>query len=134
MRTLSLTAALAGSLLLLAPAAMAQQQDQGGWRGTIDQLNRTVNPDTQRDDRRAREVDRNRDGRIDERTDGRDRRMEGSSGSSSGRNDRASSELRRYSDEDIRDRFSRLGDEQRQLQRERRALEDEMERRGMRRQ
>ncbi len=126
MRTLSLAAAVAGSLLLLAPAAMAQQQDQG-WRGTLDQLNRTVNPDSQqRDDSRDR-------GSYDDQYDRRDRRMEGSSGSSSGRSDRASSELRRYSDEDIRDRWSRLSDEQRQLQRDRRALEEEMDRRGMRR-
>lgn len=123
MRTLSLAAAVAGSLFLLTPAAMAQQQDQGGWRGTLDQLNRAVNPDTQRDERR------DGNGQYDERYDSRDRRSEGSSG----RSDRASSELRRYSDEDIRDRWSRLSDEQRQLQRERRALEDEMERRGMRR-
>ncbi len=126
MRTLSLAAAVAGSLLLLAPAAMAQQQDQG-WRGTLDQLNRTVNPDTQR-----RDDSRDRDS-YDDQYDRRDRRMEGSSGSSSGRSDRASSELRRYSDEDIRDRWSRLSDEQRQLQRDRRALEEEMDRRGMRR-
>ena len=132
MRTLSLAAAMAGSLLLLAPAASAQQQDQG-WRGTLDQLNRTVNPDTQtRDDQRAREIDRNRDGRYDERTE-RERRMEGTSGSSSGRSDRSSAEMRRYSDADLRDRWERLSDEQRQIQRERRTLEDEMERRGIRR-
>ena len=126
MRTLNLAAAVAGTMLLLAPAAVAQQQDQGGWRGTLDQLNRAVNPDTQdRDERRAREMERDRNGQYDNR----DRRMEGSSG----RSDRASSELRRYSDEDIRDRWSRLSDEQRQLQRERRALEDEMDRRGIRR-
>ncbi|WP_448188840.1 hypothetical protein [Azospirillum sp. sgz301742] len=130
MRTLSLTVAVAGSLLLLAPAAMAQQQQDQGWRGTLDQLNRAVNPDTQqqRDERRERDLDQDRDrsGQYDDRTDSRNRRLEGSSGSSSG-------QLRSYSDGDIRDRWNRLSDEQRQLQRERRALEDEMDRRGLRR-
>jgi hypothetical protein len=129
MRTLSLAAAVAGSLLLLVPGASAQQQQDQGWRGTLDQLNRTVNPDSAQDERRAREMERDRSGQYDDRGDSRGRRMEGSSG----RGDRASSELRRYSDEDIRDRWSRLSDEQRQLQSERRALEDEMNRRGMRR-
>jgi len=124
MRMLSLATAVAGSILLLVPSAMAQQ-DQGGWRGTLDQLNRTVNPDTQQRG--------DRDGRYDERTDSRDQRYEGSSGGASGRSDRASPEFRRYSDEEIRDRLGRVNDEQRQLQRERRALEDEMGRRGMRR-
>ncbi len=117
MRTLSLAAAVAGSLLLLAPPAMAQQ-DQGGWRGTLDQLNRAVNPDTQQ---------------RDERYDSRDRRYEGSSDDARDRSDRASSDFRRYSDEEIRDRWGRINDEQRQLQRERRQLEDEMSRRGIRR-
>ena len=130
MRTLSLAAAVAGSLFLLVPAASAQQQQDQGWRGTLDQLNRTVNPDTQpRDERRTRELERDRSGQYDDPVDSRGRRMEGSSG----RGGRASSELRGYSDEDIRDRWSRLSDEQRQLQSERRALEDEMNRRGMRR-
>ncbi|HYG86073.1 MAG TPA: hypothetical protein VD978_07420 [Azospirillum sp.] len=114
MRTLSLAAAVAGSLLLV--SAASAQQDQN-WRGTLDQLNRTVNPDSPSDDRRARDLDR-------------DRRYEGSSRSD---DRRGSSELSRYSDEDLRDRWDRLSDEQRQLQRERRVLEDEMGRRGMRR-
>lgn len=122
MRTLNLAAAVAGSLLLLAPGAPAQQQQDQGWRGTLDQLNRTINPDV-----RPRDDPMNDRERIDsrDRRDDRDRRYEGASGSSA--------ELRRYSDDDIRDRLGRLSDEQRQLQRERRALEDEMSRRGLRR-
>ncbi|WP_431861107.1 hypothetical protein [Azospirillum sp.] len=118
MRTLGLISAVTGALLLIAPAASAQN-DQG-WRGTLDQLNRAVNPDNSQSDRRDRYDDRNTD----------NRRYEGSSG----REDRGdSSEFRRLSDGDIRDRLDRVNDEQRQLQRERRALEDEMSRRGMRR-
>ena len=123
MRIPGLVAVVVGSLLLLAPAASAQQDQGPGWRGAIDQLNRAVNPDAQPDDRDRRD---------------RDRRYEGSSGDTIGRNDgnrddARSSAFRRHSDADLRDRWERLADEQRQLQRERRALEDEMERRGLRR-
>lgn len=127
-RVLTLAAAAVGSFLLLSPAAQAQQnQGQGGgWGGALDQLNRAVNPNTYENEQRARDEERyERD-----RQNARDRRLEGSSSRDAGR-DGGRSEYGRLSDSDLRDRFGRLSDEQRQLQRERRAIEEEMDRRGL---
>jgi hypothetical protein len=120
MRNFSLAALAVGSILALAPAAMAQQ-DQGGFGGAIDQLNRTLNPDAERDrdNQRSRDEDRSQRDR-----DSRD---------STARNDRGSSRYERLSDRDLRDEYSRLDDEQRQVERNLRTVEDEMERRGIRR-
>lgn len=129
-RTLTMAAAAAGTFLLLglplSPAAQAQQnQGQGGgqgggWGGALDQLNRAVNPNSYESEQRAREEERYQ----------RERRMEGSSSRDNGRNS-GRSEYSRWSDNDLRDQFGRVSDEQRQLQRERRAIEDEMDRRGI---
>lgn len=51
----------------------------------------------------------------------------------SGSSDRDTSRYGRYSDQDLRDESSRLDDQSRQIERERRAVDDEMRRRGMRR-
>ncbi|HYH21012.1 MAG TPA: hypothetical protein VD995_20595 [Azospirillum sp.] len=127
-RVLTLAAVAVGSFLLLSPAAQAQQnQGQGGgWGGALDQLNRAVNPNSYENEQRAREEERyERD-----RQNARDRRLEGSSSRDMGR-DSGRSEYSRWSDNDLRDQFGRVSDEQRQLQRERRAIEDEMDRRGI---
>jgi hypothetical protein len=125
MRALSLAVATVGSILVLSPpVATAQQQNQGGGLGgALDTLNRAVNPDQDRDQRRAREDERaQRDRQYDrDQTSGRDRRSSQAPSYS------------RYSDQDLRDEAARLQDEERQIQRERRAVEDEMSRRGVRR-
>lgn len=125
MLKMGMAAVALGSLIALAPAAQAQeQQNQGGWGGALDTLNRAVNPDAQRDDRRDRDDPRDRDRQVRE-----DRRLEGTS-----RDDRrGGGEYSRYSDRDLQDRYERMVDEQRAMQRERRDLEDEMARRGIRR-
>lgn len=122
MRTLILAAA---AVLAVSSPALAQTgQSQGGWGGALDQLNRTVNPnaypqDRQQDrsERAAEDRDANRDGR----------RSEGSSGN------RRNSAYGDYSDRDLRSQYDRLGEEQRQIRQNRRAIEDEMERRGINR-
>ena len=117
MRGMGFAILAVGALLALPPAALAQQNQGQGWGGALDQLNRAVNPNAYPDDR-------SRDDRS-----GDDRRYEGSSdGGRRGNGDYAG-----YSDRDLRDRYDRTADEQRRIQRERRAMEDEMERRGMRR-
>ncbi len=104
--------AVAATLFLaLSPPALAQTNN--GWGGALDQLNRTVNPDSYPQDR------------VQERGDGR--RYEGTSS-----DDRSAGPYRRYSDRDLRDQYDRMIDEQRQMQRNRRAMEDELERRGLR--
>lgn len=117
-------AALAfGSLLALSPvmspAAMAQQSQGQGWGGALDTLNRAVNPNSHSADQ---DRDRDRDRQVRD-----DRRYEGSSSDDR----RGRSEYSRYSDRDLQDRYQRIVDEQRQMQRERRSLEDEMSRRGI---
>ena len=107
---------IAAGFLVLAPPAFAQQPGNG-WGGALDQLNRAVNPDTYPQDRDNRDAPR----------DGR--RMEGSSDDNRG----GTAGYRRYSDRDLRDQYDRLIDEQRQMQRDRRAMEEEFERRGIRR-
>lgn len=115
MRRIGPAAVALGALLTLAQPAAAQQNQNNGWSGALDQLNRAINPNSQPEERRN-EGDRGR-------------RYEGSS------NDRsaAAGEYEGYSDRDLRDRYDRVVDEQRQIQRERRAMEDEMSRRGLRR-
>ncbi|HYD70422.1 hypothetical protein [Azospirillum sp.] len=129
-RTLTMAASAVGTFLLLSlplsPAAQAQQnQGQGGgWGGALDQLNRAVNPNNYENEQRARDAERYE----------RERRMEGSSSRDAGRDtgrESGRSEYSRWSDNDLRDQFGRVSDEQRQLQRERRAIEDEMDRRGI---
>ena len=145
MRAASLAILTLGSVLALSPVtAGAQQQNQGGGLGgAIDQLNRAINPDRERDDRdrRAREDERYRrdpQGGRDQSyyRDSRDRRSErGAAGSStydgdrsgsSASEDRRSPSYQRYSDQDLRDEAARL-------QREQRAVQDEMQRRGLQR-
>ncbi len=122
MRGMGFAILAAGALLALPPAALAQQNQGQGWGGALDQLNRAVNPNANPDDR-------SRDDRSgDDRSRG-DRRYEGSSDGER----RGSGDYAGYSDRDLRDRYDRTADEQRRIQRERRAMEDEMERRGMRR-
>jgi hypothetical protein len=77
----------------------------------LDKLNRAINPDTNRDQPRAREDNR----------------------SSSTRNAHRGSDYRDYSDKQLRNESAKLDDQERQLQRERRAIEDEMDDRGIRR-
>lgn len=119
MRGMRYAALAFGSLLAVSPMAMAQQNQGQGWGGALDTLNRTVNPNSYPDDR-----DRDRDRAVRD-----DRRYEGSSSDNRG----GRSEYSRFSDRDLQDRYDRIVDEQRQMQRERRAMEDEMARRGMRR-
>lgn len=123
MLKMGIAAVALGSLIALSPAAQAQQ-NQGGWGGALDTLNRAVNPDAQRDDRTNRDDNWDRDRQVRE-----DRRYEGSSGDSR----RGGGEYGRYSDRDLRDRYDRIVDEQRSMQRERRDIEEEMSRRGIRR-
>ncbi|KAA0594090.1 hypothetical protein J2848_004273 [Azospirillum lipoferum] len=121
MRTLILAAAAVLALSSPALAQTAQSQNgQGGWGGALDQLNRAVNPNAypqDRNDRAAEDRDLNRDGR----------RYEGSSGN------RRNSAYSDYSDRDLRSQYDRLGEEQRQIRQNRRAIEDEMDRRGINR-
>ena len=147
MRAASLAVLTLGSVLALSPVTAGAQQQQnpggGGLGGAVDQLNRAINPDRERDDRdrRAREDERyrrdpqgGRDQSYDR--DSRDRRSErGAAGSSTSDRDRSgsstsedhrSSSYQRYSDQDLRDEAARL-------QREQRAVQDEMQRRGLRR-
>lgn len=125
MRGMRLAALAFGSVLALSPVAMAQQNQGQGWGGALDTLNRAVNPNAQQDERSREDDQYNRDRQVRE-----ERRLEGSS-----RDDRrgGNGEYRRYSDRDLQDQHERVVDEQRQMQRERRAIEDEMARRGMRR-
>lgn len=102
------------ALLALSGPALAQSNNNG-WGGTLDQLNRAVNPNAY-------------ENQNNDRTDRGDRRYEGSSGES-----RSDGPYRRYSDRDLRDQYDRLVDEQRQAQRDRRAMEAELDRRGIRR-
>ncbi|MBP2290508.1 hypothetical protein [Azospirillum rugosum] len=114
-----------GSLLALSPVvspmALAQQSQGQGWGGALDTLNRAVNPNANPADQ---DRDRDRDRQVRD-----DRRYEGSSTDDR----RGRSEYSRYSDRDLQDRYERIVDEQREMQRERRGLEDEMNRRGIRR-
>lgn len=125
MRTVILAAAavLALSSPTLAQTGQSQNgQSQGGWTGALDQLNRTVNPDSYSQDRSGRsgdERDMNRDVNRD------NRRYEGSSGN------RRGNAYGDYSDRDLRSRYDRLGEEQREIRQNRRAIEDEMDRRGI---
>ncbi|MBP2299321.1 hypothetical protein [Azospirillum picis] len=118
MRTyiLAAAAALALSSPMVANAQTGQSQNNG-WGGALDQLNRAVNPNSYPQDRTAEDRNVNRDGR----------RYEGSSG-----NTRRSA-YSDYSDRDLRSQYDRLGEEQRQIRQDRRAIEDEMERRGLNR-
>ena len=117
MRALSLATVAVGSVLFLSSPVAVAQQNQGGLGGAVDTLNRTLNPDQERDQRRARDQERSR----------RD-----VSGSSEG-DERGLPSYRRYSDQDLREESNRLEDESRQIERERRAVNDEISRRGMRR-
>jgi hypothetical protein len=124
MRTVILAAAavLALSSPVLAQSGQSQNgQSQGGWGGALDQLNRAVNPNSNSQDRTAEDRELNRDGR----------RYEGSSGNSAG--NRRAGAYGDYSDRDLRNQYDRLGEEQRQIRQNRRAVEDEMERRGINR-
>lgn len=119
MRRIGLVAVALGAMMALAQPAAAQQNQNNGWGGALDQLNRAVNPNSYPEDRPE-----------DRRTDNdRSRRSEGSS------TDRRADggDYEGYSDRDLRDRYDHLIDEQRRTQRERRAMEDEMSRRGIRR-
>ena len=124
MRTIILSAA---AVLALSTPALAQSgqpqngQSQGGWGGALDQLNRTVNPNSYPQDRTAEDRQLNRDGR----------RHDGTSGSSAG--NRRGNAYGDYSDRDLRNQYDRLGEEQRQIRQNRRAIEDEMDRRGINR-
>ena len=111
MHALKLAAVAVGAVLVFAPVAGAQQSQGGGVGDTLDRLNRAINPDTNRDQPRAREDNR----------------------SSSTRNDHRGSDYRDYSDKQLRNEAAKLDDQERQLQRERRAIEDEMDDRGIRR-
>jgi hypothetical protein len=114
MRSLKLAVVAVGAVLVFSPVAWAQQKqgDQGGGVGDpIDRLNRAINPDSNQNQARAREDNR----------------------SSSTRNDRRGSDYRHYSDRELRNESARLDDQERQIQRERQAIEDEMDRRGVRR-
>lgn len=125
MRTVILAAA---AVLALSSPALAQsgqsQNGQSGWGGALDQLNRAVNPNAYPQDRDGRAADE-RDVNRDANRDGR--RTEGSSGN------RRGNAYSDYSDRDLRSQYDRLGEEQRQLRQNRRAIEDEMERRGINR-
>ncbi|CAO3359336.1 hypothetical protein [Azospirillum melinis] len=125
MRTVILAAA---AVLALSSPALAQsgqsQNGQGGWGGALDQLNRAVNPNAYPQDRDGRAAD-DRDANRDVNRD--NRRYEGSSGN------RRGNAYSDYSDRDLRSQYDRLGEEQRQLRQNRRAIEDEMERRGINR-
>lgn len=107
-------------LAVSSPVLAQTGQSQNGWGGALDQLNRAVNPNAypqDRNDRAADDRDLNRDGR----------RYEGSSGN------RRGNAYSDYSDRDLRSQYDRLGEEQRQIRQNRRAIEDEMERRGINR-
>lgn len=125
MRTVILAAA---AVLALSSPALAQsgqsQNGQNGWGGALDQLNRAVNPNAYPQDRDGRAADE-RDASRDVSRD--NRRTEGSSGN------RRGNAYSDYSDRDLRSQYDRLGEEQRQLRQNRRAIEDEMERRGINR-
>jgi len=122
MRTVILAAA---AVLALSSPALAQSgQSQNGWGGALDQLNRAVNPNAYPQDRDGRAAD-DRDASRDVNRD--NRRYEGSSGN------RRGNAYSDYSDRDLRSQYDRLGEEQRQLRQNRRAIEDEMERRGINR-
>ena len=129
MRALNRAAVAVGSLLLLSPVARAQQPNQGGLGGALDTLNRAVNPESQRDERRTREDERSR--RDSPAT--RDPRQERGVSGSSARDDRAAPSYRQFSDQDLRDEAARLQDEERQIRHERQAVDDELERRRARR-
>lgn len=116
MRRIALAAA---GLLALSSPVLAQAQNNNGLGGALDQLNRAVNPDAYPADR-----DANRDGNRDAR------RYEGTSDESRTAN---AGPYRRSSDRDLRDQYDRMIAEQRQMQRDRRAMEEEMDRRGLRR-
>ncbi|PWC83047.1 hypothetical protein TSH100_21875 [Azospirillum sp. TSH100] len=107
-------------LAVSSPVLAQTGQSQNVWGGALDQLNRAVNPNAypqDRNDRAADDRDLNRDGR----------RYEGSSGN------RRGNAYSDYSDRDLRSQYDRLGEEQRQIRQNRRAIEDEMERRGINR-
>ena len=108
MRGLGFAAVAVAALLAASPTAFAQQDQGSGLGGALDQLNRTFNSDRQSNER--------------------DRRYEGTSGSSRERGD---SSYQRYSDRELQGQYNRVVDEQRRLDRERRDLEDELSRRGM---
>ncbi|MCG5238255.1 hypothetical protein [Azospirillum doebereinerae] len=108
--------ATATVLALTSPVLAQSQNNNSGWGGALDQLNKAVNPNSYPQDQ-----DGNRT----------DRRYEGSSGDS--RTTASAGPYRRYSDRDLRDQYDRLVDEQRQMQRDRRSMEEELERRGLRR-
>lgn len=112
-RILRLAAALA-----IGAAAPALAQSQNNNNGILDGLNRALGNDSQRpteSDRRAR----------DDRTyDQRDERP--ASGSSS-------QGLRRLSDQELRDQYRRVRQDQQEIDRERTAIEDELGRRDIRR-
>lgn len=121
---------LASSLVVFAPTAWAQPSQGDGLGNTIDQLNRMINPDSSRPDSSRNDPlsgERDRSGRSGQYS--RDRGYEGSSGPY----DRRAGDVRGYSNEALRDEYDRLDDEQRRIQRESRILEDEMQRRGLRR-
>jgi hypothetical protein len=120
MRVLSIASIALAGLLTVAASDVSAQQDRGGIGGALDTLNRAVNPDQDRE-QRMREEDRRRE----EDRYRRDQR--------SGASERTGPDYRQYSDRDLRDRSSRLEDEALDLERERRAVENEMNRRGMRR-
>ncbi|MCM8737116.1 hypothetical protein M5E06_23655 [Azospirillum sp. A1-3] len=125
MRTVILAAA---AVLALSSPALAQSgqsqngQSQNGWGGALDQLNRAVNPNAYPQDRDGRAGDE-RDLNRDVNRDGR--RYEGSSGN------RRGNAYSDYSDRDLRNQYERLSEEQRQIRQNRRAIEDEMDRRGI---
>ncbi|HZH28434.1 MAG TPA: hypothetical protein VEY95_14775 [Azospirillaceae bacterium] len=101
-------AALAGAVLLSMPAWA--QQDQGGVRGAIDQLNRTVNPNSSQDTRSQRPDDTRRSGEVGQRRD-----------------------YRRFSDRDLQDEYENNRRNLNAMANEQREIEEEMRSRGMRR-
>ena len=130
MRMTGLAILAVGTVLVLPPAtaALAQQSqsNQGGLGGALDTLNRAVNPDQNRDTRSPRQDSQY--GRDQQQQYDRDSQYSRGTSGSSTRSDRAggSQSYSRYSDQDLRDEYSRLT-------RDQRAVEDEMSRRGLRR-
>jgi len=107
MRTLR-WAALAGAVLLSVPAWA--QQEQGGVRGAIDQLNRAVNPNNAQDTRRQQPDDTRRSGQVGQRRD-----------------------YRQFSDRELQDEYENNRRNLNAVSNDQRDIEDEMRRRGMRR-
>jgi hypothetical protein len=129
MHALNRAAVAVGSFLLLTPVAMAQQPNQSGFGGALDTLNRAVNPESQRDERPTREDERSRRDQQVDPSRGSERGVSGSSAREKGN----APSYRAYSDRDLSDEAARLQDQERQIRRERQAVDEELERRRTRR-